>query len=532
MSIMETIFRLSKAVSYVLRTFHSETDRDLEGLSMRLFFLDKISEFKLCKHLFDIEEEEEITAWINKYINEIKDDLIDRLKNYQKILNGQTLPSREKLEFREEVARDQAVAVYNNEVYEKIFYYCNRCPVRYFCFCELKTFLVCVFSGKLYNRRNSRLKELLEGKLLFIKPKIDEWLKENFLDESRPEYDVFRTGFPYLIRKAVNQYVENFKIPIEDLPQLAEGGDFDKKAYKNIDPFVTMSLIQLLSEKSFKKHFVSRELWLDRDRGEGKSKERFRNAINTIMKLQNRDEHSRLIRKEFIFDSGDSHFRTFQYPVYGSWKEGFWGGTKVERVKSTADIARLLFELEGWSEAVEAALEFVVMGFMRKVDDTDPYSGFYILDESTFRRIEVSNISNTSGTISALRFLLKVKDKIIEKGAFQKILEKLQQRIIDEDEFLEGLDEEVLKELNKPEHFIRKRIDWLISQQNADGSYPILSKKFIDVAGNCSNWLKPILHGPKGAKFNISFNNTIEAILLMLEYHKEYQKEESKLVPT
>jgi len=89
---------LSRAVNFVLETFDSRNDRDLEGLSMRALLINELADHKLCNidisygKKISIDEEEDIVEWMNSYIEKIDGDLEKLLANYALILENKAYP--------------------------------------------------------------------------------------------------------------------------------------------------------------------------------------------------------------------------------------------------------------------------------------------------------------------------------------------------------------------------------------------------------------------------------------------------------
>lgn len=490
---IEVYSSLFRAINYVLRTFDSDRDRDIEGLSMRVAFLDRIVELGFynldMQKAKEVSTKEEAIEWMDEYLRKIKEDLWERIKDYSCLLSREKKVSGETpFILKEKEAKQNARDVYRNGNFEKIFFYCYRCPVRFYCFCQFKTLLVCVFGGQAW--QESLLLKFLEKELpikrkLRFKRMVQIWLSENIhIGE--------HTGFPYLIRGSVNEYLTKRAVSYDQLPE----GDISKDNRSiNVDPFVTIALIQLLSNPTFSKQFkISDDL-----------KKISEAAIQSVKDLQNT---SRTELKEYLLPP-DGFYTGARYPIYGSWNEGFWGGIKIQRAKSTADIGRILYTLEGASDTVERVLEFILTAFMRDRDDPDEESDLYILDDSTFRTIDVAAVSNISGTISALRFLLALRPDDL-KRMIQNVHNSLQgHRTI-----TKALDDKILKELDDPEIFIARRLKWLLSQQRVDNAFPILSKNFVKTVESEDWWFKP----EKAEELNVSLNNSIETVFLLLEY--------------
>lgn len=215
-------------------------------------------------------------------------------------------------------------------------------------------------------------------------------------------------------------------------------------------------------------------------------------VIATIKELQIDEEKEHKEKyKTYLCDS-DVYNETGRYKIFGSWNEGFWGGIRVNRVKSTSSIARMLYEIDKDSEIIKG-----IVGNAKIFVEGTFGNKNYALDDASFRDINVSIVSDISGTISGLLFLMTIKD---------------------------GFDIQ--------DSYIESKIEWIIDQQRPDGAFPILSNKFIKdygkhlittKTGKEETIIKKAIRENKKERkrYNISLNNTIDTIELLILYLKK-----------
>lgn len=186
------------------------------------------------------------------------------------------------------------------------------------------------------------------------------------------------------------------------------------------------------------------------------------NIIKKIESLQYKNDN--MTQRKLINDSINTK---------GSWDEGYWGDEDLNRIKSTSNIASMLYDFNGKSDAVKNALDFVEKAFNNEN---------FVIDLVDSRDQIVSNISDISGTISALKFYLNVgKDYPIGNPNSEDMV---------------------------------PRINWLIEQQHKNGYFPVLSKSLFHNRRETNNISDQVLKNGH-TEYNMSLPNTVEAMNLL-----------------
>jgi class 3 adenylate cyclase len=471
------------AIQWVLKTFDNTEHADLEELSMRISCLYIIADNNLLTLDFNerekniMEKEEDKIKWIDHYLSKIQAPLEDMIKRYELILDGKIKSPEIKDITTSEGIEKYAQNVYKTAAYDSIFSCCYQCPEkeRLNCFCLFKTFLLCVFGGNRSLSKKSSMKTLLEK----YGHKFGAWLKNRKYLLEEGEF----IGYPYLIE-------DHQKIPYRT----------------KIDPYVTTSLLYLFrDEELVKKCFgivkIDNAYFMKNDEGDSP----YTRIIRTIKEFQFAKEEHKKEDKTYLCGDSPVFDETGKYKVFGSWEEGFWGGIRINRVKSTASIARMLYEIDRNSPIIKEIVKnakIFVEGAFKPLVKHNSVNKNYIIDDASFRDIHISIVSDISGTISGLLFLITIKD---------------------DDSF------------DIPDGYIEPKINWLIDQQRPDGAFPSLSDEFIEEYKNVQLKRKQeqgveefiiknsIKENKKERKrLNISLNNTIDAIELLILYLEEY----------
>src|SRR3989304_6524676 len=123
----EVLPALSRAINYVLRTFDSPKDRDLEGLSLRIQVLNRL----VASGLYNIDirygkrvsatKPKDIMKWMNFYLGKIIGDLRNLLGDYAQILEMKAKPRfNSHLQFDQKAILDAAKETYVNLDFERI----------------------------------------------------------------------------------------------------------------------------------------------------------------------------------------------------------------------------------------------------------------------------------------------------------------------------------------------------------------------------------------------------------------------------
>ncbi|MCK4798293.1 MAG: toll/interleukin-1 receptor domain-containing protein [Spirochaetes bacterium] len=512
----EIMPKLIKSINWVLKSFNEKGNDDLEGLCIKTSFLNEIAKNKLCefdldyKIPIDINVDAEIIKWQNEYLKKIKDKILYLRNGYIPILN--TKMSVEKLfEFQ-----DQGIKSYN-EIEKKsqilsetisqelIFRDCIKCPKKFSCFCLFKTFIISVFDQnyiKICEKNKSLdniIEELLSGKVPNSREKYDDliekWFTDNivkYIGENGEKY----IGYPYLIKKNVENEVaylaqKNPDLDVSTLDDIDENGK-----YVNIDAYITISLVTLLKNSSFTSKYA---ININDDEIE--------DMIKTIKYLQ----VDQSTPKHYLHDT--SSLRIKVTTEKGGWKEGFWGGRKIVRFKSTAEIANKLFEIDGLSDTVMKAVEFLLNGFPSQSEILglrDHKSINYVLDDASFRHINLTCVTTIAGTVAILSFLVNLKANI-ERLDCTKISQEYLKRL----EWLKS---------TKSDEFIDKRIKWILKEQHSNGTFPIISESFIKKMDHTKLVQEFMFSKPIGEVYNTSFSNTVDVVSLLIDYLKYIHK--------
>lgn len=512
----EIMPKLIKSINWVLKSFNEKGNDDLEGLCIKTSFLNNIAKNKLCefdmqyKKSININDDADIIRWQNEYLKKIKDKILYLRNSYVPILNTE-IPVNKIFEFQ-----DQGIKTYN-EIEKKsqilsetisqelIFRDCIKCPKKFSCFCLFKTFIINVFDQNYIGicEKNKSLNNIIDELLCSEVPDskdgyddlIEKWLTDNivnYIGKNRSEY----VGYPYLIKKNVEnevKYLEqkNPNLDVSKLDDIDENGK-----YINIDSYITINLVTLLKNSAFTSKF---NINLNDDKIES--------MIKTIKCLQ----IDQSTPKQYLHDT--SSLRIKSTTEKGGWKEGFWGGRKIVRFKSTAEIANKLFEIDGLSDTIMRAVEFLLNGFPTQKDIKtikDKQAINYVLDDASFRHINLTCVTNIAGTVSILSFLVNLKYNI----------ERLDSTKISQ-EYLERL--EWIKS-TKSDEFIAKRIKWILEQQHSDGTFPIISKSFIKKMDRTKLVQEFITSELVGEVYNTSFSNTVDIVSLLIDYLKYINK--------
>lgn len=296
---------------------------------------------------------------------------------------------------------------------EPIFNSCRNCPNRYVCLDLFKAILSSVFRKEMVLNNGIVMNEIFKSQI----GDITKILKKQAIRENG-----IIVGYPHTITE------------------------------RNINAYASISILKFLNA------FENESLL---EFGED-IEEIHENIINKIENLQHKK--SQTISRTFIGDTID---------IKGSWDEDYWGKQNVNRIKSTSNIATMLYGLNGKSDVIKLSKEFVDNAFGGKN---------YTIDLVSFRDTFVSNVSDISGTISAIKFYLNVGD---DYG---------------------------LKPNSKD---ITTKIRWLINQQREDGAFPVLSKSLLNQYQETTYIRNNVKEENGHKKYNMSLPNTADSISLL-----------------
>lgn len=404
---------------------------DLDGLSNKIIALYTIAEsgvmiddsrYSEIKKSHSSDGDDRIgELWIDSYMRNIKEKYNEYLSIYLKMLLSKKKPLH---------PRDYK---YNLPIFSS----CIGCPNIYKCLDPLKTILSSVFTKDFVNKGRI-LKEIFNCH----KEDIRTILRNQAL---RPMHGKI-AGFPHTIGDGKFLKIEQCPKCGHEFPHTIDDGKFS--AYNSI------SVLKFLNE--FKEEIIkSEKVSFD---------EIYTNIISQTMDSQ--VKINEIVTRDEIGDKID---------IRGSWAEGYWDKFNVYRIKSTSNIAIILFHLSRVSKSIDASKSIDMAKIF--IDNAFKDQKSFVVDLVDYRDIFESDISDISGTISALQFYLTVAE--IEKYKIN----------VNSDDF-------------------RAKIEWLVKQQISDGSFPVLSRSLLDKQGNGHVECTP------------SLANTLDAIKLLHSYLK------------